>query len=752
MNLSKPILLTGIIAMTTGMTGCQSGSSDNQPDPVTKADQGSLTDHSDDNNTGPVDTGDNTSPDNTAPDNTAPDNTAPDDTALDNTAPDNTAPDDTAPDNTAPDDTAPDDTAPDSDGTNPSNPEPDNSGSITHADIDPSTPEQSLQGNWKLVWSDEFNTAGIDLNKWEHEVNGTGGGNNELQYYTDRTENSYIENGNLVLKAKKESYTGNDGTRQYTSSRLRTMNKGDFLYGRMEIKAKVPAGQGLWPAIWMLPTDWVYGGWAASGEIDIMEAVNLNGTGGNKVYGTLHYGEKWPGNVHSGDNITPATSVADNFHVYTVEWEEHEIRWYLDSELYQTQTDWWSSAAPYPAPFNQKFHLILNVAVGGTWPGNNIDDSVFPQSMEVDYVRVYQQNNDNVDADISRDAFAQIEAESADDIHGALTDTVSGRDITNYFNEGDFLRFNKVNFSQAANSVSLVVAAGNSNSKMQMRLDSIDGPVIANMDIAHTGSWSTYEEQTFNLLESVTGEHDIYILAKHPDGAGDLDYIRFANAALPIQNEVSIDVPFNVMSLNVYGYATMPVAADEYAAIVNAQEVDLLGIQEGVQDWMIQGLPTDYTRAQQLQNALGNCWNRRYQIFINTCRGNSFDDNGRFDLSDGPNVARTGEWAQIKKENQSVQFINVHWDHQSANTRIANAQETEIQVNSTDMATVVLGDFNTSCSSGEVQGLSQQTQLSTLVNAGIDCILVRGMTGEGKSINASPSDHPGVVASLYLIP
>jgi len=248
-------------------------------------------------------------------------------------------------------------------------------------------PTDSIPG-WELVWHDEFDGPNIDLTKWEHEVNGQGGGNNELQYYTDRELNSIIDNGKLAIRALKETYTGPDGTREYTSARLRTKNKGDWKYGRFEIRAKLPLGQGLWPAIWMLPTDWVYGGWAASGEIDIME---LLGQDPQKVYGTLHYGGQSPDNVQTGDSYSLITgSFSSSYHTFTLEWEENEIRWYVDGTLYATQTSWYSSSAPYPAPFDQRFHIILNVAVGGNWPGNPDNTTTFPQTMLVDYVRVYK--------------------------------------------------------------------------------------------------------------------------------------------------------------------------------------------------------------------------------------------------------------------------------------------------------------------------------------------------------------------------
>ena len=160
----------------------------------------------------------------------------------------------------------------------------------TDTGMEPEVDPAEREG-WTLVWRDEFSEDTIDTSKWGFEVNGNGGGNNELQYYTDRAENARIEDGILIIEAKEESYTGNDGTRNYTSARLRTANKGDWKYGRIEARIRPPQGQGIWPAFWMLPTDWIYGGWAASGEIDIMELV---GHEPNIVHGTLHYGGPWP--------------------------------------------------------------------------------------------------------------------------------------------------------------------------------------------------------------------------------------------------------------------------------------------------------------------------------------------------------------------------------------------------------------------------------------------------------------------------
>ncbi len=236
----------------------------------------------------------------------------------------------------------------------------------------------SLAG-YKLVWNDEFNDNQIDTSKWSWEVNGNGGGNNELQYYTNSPENSYIKDSCLVITALKKDYMN----KNYTSARLRTLYKGDWLYGRFEIRAKLPFGQGMWPAIWLLPSDWEYGGWPTSGEIDIME---LLGHQSNKVYGTIHYANPDGKHGQTGGSYTlPTSSFAQNFHVFALEWDSTGFKWYVDDNLYfQTQKT---------KPFDKRFHMILNVAVGGNWPGNPDETTKFPQSMMVDYVRVYQKDN-----------------------------------------------------------------------------------------------------------------------------------------------------------------------------------------------------------------------------------------------------------------------------------------------------------------------------------------------------------------------
>lgn len=248
--------------------------------------------------------------------------------------------------------------------------------------------EPVLDSTWVLVWSDEFNGTVLDNSKWSLQLgdgcaqNLCGWGNNELQSY--QGDNVRVGGGRLTITARRERA----GDREFTSARIRSFLKGDWTYGRVDVRARLPIGQGIWPAIWMMPTDSSYGAWAASGEIDIVELV---GHEPDRVHGTLHYGGVWPSNEYTGAPfVLPSGTFADDFHIFTMEWEEGEIRWYVDGQHYQTQTEWYSARAPYPAPFNRRFHLIMNVAVGGNWPGAPNASTRFPQSMQVDWVRVYR--------------------------------------------------------------------------------------------------------------------------------------------------------------------------------------------------------------------------------------------------------------------------------------------------------------------------------------------------------------------------
>ena len=235
-----------------------------------------------------------------------------------------------------------------------------------------------------LVWSDEFDYTGLpNPQKWSYDVGGSGWGNNELQYYTkDRPENARVEGGNLIITARREAMEGRD----YTSARLVTKNKGDWKYGRVEVKAKLPQGRGVWPAIWMLPTEWKYGDWPASGEIDIMEFVGYEP---DRVHGTVHTQSFNHGIGTQKGSSLQFTDLATASHVYAIEWYADKIDFFIDNQRYFTFTNSGKGFADWP--FDQSFHLILNVAVGGNWGGaQGVDPSVYPQQFVIDYVRVYQ--------------------------------------------------------------------------------------------------------------------------------------------------------------------------------------------------------------------------------------------------------------------------------------------------------------------------------------------------------------------------
>lgn len=242
---------------------------------------------------------------------------------------------------------------------------------------------QNLPG-WTLVWADEFAQAdgtAPDSTKWGYDIGGAGWGNNELEYYTSRTNNVRIEGGKLVIEARAENYLG----KKYTSARLLTKSKWSWTYGRVEARIKIPRGQGLWPAFWMLGANIDSVGWPACGEVDIMENI---GSEPAIVHGTIHGPGYSGGKGIGGPGTLTGAALADGFHVFAIEWETNRLRWYVDGQQYFT-------AATNNLPkgttwvFTRPQFLILNVAVGGNWPGNPNGSTPFPQRMTVDYVRVY---------------------------------------------------------------------------------------------------------------------------------------------------------------------------------------------------------------------------------------------------------------------------------------------------------------------------------------------------------------------------
>lgn len=232
-----------------------------------------------------------------------------------------------------------------------------------------------------LVWRDEFNDMALNLNDWTFELGASGWGNNELQYY--RPENAFLSRGNLIIEARKEGFEGAN----YTSSRLITKGKKEFTHGRIDIRAVLPEGQGIWPALWMLGGNISAVNWPACGEIDIMELV---GHQPSRVHGTAHYGANTSSHQYKGNSVAlPGTAkFIDEFHVFSIIWEQDKITWLLDDGVFYEITPALVSPAAYP--FNQDFFFIFNIAVGGNWPGSPDVSTSFPQRMIVDYIRVFQ--------------------------------------------------------------------------------------------------------------------------------------------------------------------------------------------------------------------------------------------------------------------------------------------------------------------------------------------------------------------------
>ena len=241
------------------------------------------------------------------------------------------------------------------------------------------TPEWERPG-WTLIWQDEFEASELDPEKWVAEIGGHGWGNNEYQFYTDRPENIRLEDGNLVIEARKEFFI----RRHYTSGRIKTQGLFSFTYGRVEARMKLPYGQGIWPAFWMLGDNIDEVPWPLSGEIDIMEHI---GKEPRRIYGTVH-GPGYSGSGGIGHFTTlPENSLQQEFHTFAIEWDPGEIRWFVDDEEFfkltseQVNNEW---------VYDHPFFILINLEVGGYWPGYPDESTVFPQFLTVDYVRVYQ--------------------------------------------------------------------------------------------------------------------------------------------------------------------------------------------------------------------------------------------------------------------------------------------------------------------------------------------------------------------------
>lgn len=244
------------------------------------------------------------------------------------------------------------------------------------------------RADWKLVWSDEFDSNAIDTNHWMFETGNHGGwGNQEMEFYTDRPNNAYVSNGVLHIVACREATNGF----AFTSARMKSEGLFAHKYGRFEFRARFPKGKGYWPALWLMPQNSPYGSWPACGEIDVVEN---KGDYPAVVQGTIHYADTNGEHLQATDLYTFAPGDgAGQFHTYLLEWTTNSISWSVDNHLYETQTNWSTVDAAYPAPFDQPFYIILNLAVGGIYDGDPDTNTVFPGEMQVDYIRVYDKTD-----------------------------------------------------------------------------------------------------------------------------------------------------------------------------------------------------------------------------------------------------------------------------------------------------------------------------------------------------------------------
>ncbi len=364
-----------------------------------------------------------------------------------------------------------------------------------------------VNDEWTLVWEDNFEGDELDSKKWTidegngfYQEDGTfisGWGNEELQSYQE--DNVRVEDGKLILEGREETVTDDTGTYEYTSGKIHSQGKFSQKYGRFEAKMSLPEGQGYWPAFWMMPEDDVYGGWAASGEIDIMENA---GSTPNKIGGAIHYGGQWPNNTYTAkDYYFPEGRDVTDMNVYAIEWEPGEIRWYVNDELYQTLNNWSTTSTgnptkfAYPAPFDQEFYLILNLAIGGWYGGNPDDTTLFPGEMVVDYVRVYELTGREYREPVEP-VFEPVE------LPADAKEAVDGNYVydTNYENDFTVLRTNEDVANDWDYDYWNFLNLEEFNGTGSVSVDTLNGDNFAKIDISNGGN-QTYSIQ---LIQNVT--------------------------------------------------------------------------------------------------------------------------------------------------------------------------------------------------------------------------------------------------------
>ncbi len=376
---------------------------------------------------------------------------------------------------------------------------------------------------WSLIWSDDFtgeDGSAIDSSKWGFDIGGNGWGNAELQYYTNRTANVYIQNNMCVIKAMKENYGGN----QYTSGRILTARKFDFTYGKVEAAVKLPYGQGIWPAFWMLGANVNSGApWPICGEIDIMEHM---GREPSTIYGVIH-GPGYSGGKRLEASYSISGKFNDGFHKFAVEWEPNVIRWYCDGNLYQTRTS--ADLGGKPWVFDHDFFIIFNLAVGGQWPGFPDPTTIFPQYLTIDYIRVYQKGTETP-AGTTGPALAQqaalipglVEAENFTAMSGIQVEKCSegGRNVA-WVDTGDWMEY-KVNVqSSGTYKVEYRVASPNAIGKIDFRSGN---DVVRTVSVPDTGGWQAWTTASVHI-NLHAGLQMIQIYAN--SGGFNLNWLRF---------------------------------------------------------------------------------------------------------------------------------------------------------------------------------------------------------------------------------
>lgn len=443
---------------------------------------------------------------------------------------------------------------------------------------------------YSLCFEDQFEGSFINSDIWEHQTgDGTayglpaGWGNNELQYYTSFAYNSYVQDGILHIIARDLPISDYD----FSSARLRTRGMLDFRYGRVEARIKVPKGQGLWTAFWMLPTNSPYGGWAASGEIDVMESINQM----TSAYGTIHYGSNWPNNVSNGGALG-GTDLSLAFHTYAMEWTPDTIRWFVDGQQFHsvTSSTWYSSAASGNprAPFDTPFHLLLNLAVGGNWPGSPNGSTVFPADMQIDWVRVYrveQQPFDTVPSVIP----GRIEAEDFDigypdeayhdcdagnvgssyrtDVDVDIQPCGEGGYNLGWMCQGEWIEYTVDVAHTGTFDLSVRVASNTTGGTVRFELDGAD--VSGPLSVPVTGGWQNWATIT-GSAELTAGEHVLRLVNASSAGREfNINYFEFESTAVGC-NEADFATPFGVLDF-------FDVQAFLEAFANHAAEADLTG-------------------------------------------------------------------------------------------------------------------------------------------------------------------------------